>query len=126
MQHLWVLILFARGSNCPENSRILAEYHKHLVLLKCEYLKVIFISLLDFYHHIKIANLQNSKLLYNFSDKLHHILNTNNIVNSHKFVLNNSKILYRHNKSIFYFFLRSENVNFPYPDSAQKLPTPLT
>ena len=27
---------------------------------------------------------------------------------------------------MFYFLIRSENVNFPYPDSAQKLPAPLT
>ena len=26
---------------------------------------------------------------------------------------------------MFYFLIRSENVNFPYPDSAQKLPAPL-
>ena len=51
----------------------------------------------------------------NFSDKLH-ILNTNNIVKSCMLILNTS---------MFYFLIRSENVNFPYPDSAQKLPTPL-
>ena len=60
----------------------------------CEYLKVIFISLLDFYHHIRTATLQNSKLHYNFSDKLH-ILNTNNIVKSRTLVLSNSKIQYK-------------------------------
>ena len=61
----------------------------------CEYLKVIFISLLDFYHHIRTATLQNSKLHHNFSDKLH-ILNTNNIIiKSCALVLNNSKIRYK-------------------------------
>ena len=65
-----------------------------LVLLKCKNLKVIFISLLDFYYHIRTATLQNSKLHYNFSDKLH-ILNTNNIVKSCTLVLNNSKSWYK-------------------------------
>ena len=60
----------------------------------CEYLKAIFISLLDFYHHIRTATLQNPKLHHNFSDKLH-ILNTNNIVKSHTFALNNLKIQYK-------------------------------
>ena len=26
---------------------------------------------------------------------------------------------------MFYFLIRSENINFPYPDSVQKLPIPL-
>ena len=30
-----------------------------------------------------------------------------------------------HNTSMFYFLIRSENINFCYPNSAQKLPTPL-
>ena len=40
-------------------------------------------------------------------------------------ILNNSKIQYKDNTSMFYFLIRSENINFPYPDSAQKLQTPL-
>ena len=40
-------------------------------------------------------------------------------------ILNNSKIQYKDNTSMFYFLIRSENINFPYLDSAQKLPTPL-
>ena len=38
------------------------SFKLHIVLLKCKYLKAIFISLLDFYHHIRAATLQNSKL----------------------------------------------------------------
>ena len=59
-----------------------------------EYFKVIFISLLDFYHLIRIAALQNSKLHYSLSDKLH-MHNTNNIVKSGTLVSNNSKIRYK-------------------------------
>ena len=65
----------------------------HIVLLKCEYLKVIFISLLDFYYHIR-SYFTKLQVTLNFSDKLH-ILNTNNIVKSHMLILNNLKIQYK-------------------------------
>ena len=63
---LETILIFTKlwGTKFVQQNWFLTSYSfkLHIVLLKFEYLKVIFISLLDFYHHIRAATLQNSKL----------------------------------------------------------------
>ena len=101
---------------------------ENLILISYSFTKV-WIPQSYFYLIIRfLSPYQNSyftklQVTLNFSDKLH-ILNTNNIVKLRMLVLNNSKIWYKDTIQVC-FTLRSENTNFLYPDSAQKLPTPL-